>query len=230
MMPSIEEYSLSSSAWESSKNLAGIGAILLFLSFIPVVGIIGIILLLVGMKGLADYYKEPAIYQDALWGLIFGIIGIVAVTVLFFGGLFGSIFAGFALGAGFFLGGLLFFVLVLVVAFIFYVLMATYFKRAFSSLAQKSGEHMFETAGLLLLIGAVLTIVLVGVFLILVAWILLTVAFFSMSLPSQPGANAQAPSPPKAPLQQATRFCPNCSGPVDANATYCPHCGKQLVL
>lgn len=227
-MPSIEECSVSSSTWESSKSLAGIGAILLFLSFIPVVGIIGIILLLVGMKGLADYYKDPAIYQDALWGLIFGIIGIVAVTVLFFGGLFGGIFGGLAFGAGFLLSGFLFFGLVLVVAFIFYLLMATYFRRAFSLLAQKSGEHMFETAGLLLLIGAILTIVLVGVFLILVAWILLTVAFFSMRLPSQPSVYTQAPPNPTAPMPQATRFCPNCGAPVETNAMYCPHCGTQL--
>ena len=56
------------SSLESSKNLASIGAILLFLSFIPVVGIVGIILVFLGMKGLSEYYKEPSIYQDALRG------------------------------------------------------------------------------------------------------------------------------------------------------------------
>ena len=66
------------SSLESSKNLAGIGTILLILSFIPVVGIIGIILLLIGLKGLSEYYKDESIYKNAIWGVLFGIVGIIA--------------------------------------------------------------------------------------------------------------------------------------------------------
>ena len=69
------------SSFESSKNLASIGSILLFLSFIPFVGIIGIILVYLGMKGFSDYYKEPSIYQDTLKGLIWGIIALVVTAV-----------------------------------------------------------------------------------------------------------------------------------------------------
>ena len=83
-----------SSNVESSKTLAAIGAILLFLSFIPVVGIIGIILVLIGMKGLSEYYKDESIYRNALKGVIFGIIGIIAVSVgsilAFLGGMFST--------------------------------------------------------------------------------------------------------------------------------------------
>jgi len=214
------------SSLESSKNLASVGAILLFLSFIPVVGIIGIVLLFIGMKGLSDYYKEPGIYQNALWGLIFGIVALVALT------------AGFILAftIGFFtfgIGTILTIFAVLVVVFIFYVIAAMYLKRAFSLLAQKSGEHSFETAGLLLWIGAILTIVFIGLILIFVAWIFATIAFFSIKGSSQP--TSYAPPPPVAtppPTQanpaQATRFCPNCGAPVPPNATFCPNCGKPL--
>jgi uncharacterized membrane protein len=218
------------SSLESSKSLAGIGAILLIFSFIPVVGIIGIILLLIGLKGMADYYKEPIIYQNALWGVIFGIIGIIAATVLIFGRIIGGIFGGLALGPVVVLGSLIFIALVVVIAFVFYLLAAMYFRRAFNSLAQKSGEHMFETAGLILWIGAILTIVVVGLFLMLVAWILLAIAFFSMRTPSQPYAYTPptTPVPSTAPPTQATRYCPNCGAPVEPNTAFCPHCGKQL--
>jgi uncharacterized membrane protein len=214
------------SSFESSKNLASIGAILLFLSFIPVVGIIGLILVFIGMKGLADYYKEPGIYQNALWGLIFGIIALVALT------------AGFilAFAIGFFtfgIGTILTIFAVLVVVFIFYVIAAMYLKRAFSLLAQKSGEHSFETAGLLLWIGAILTIVFIGLILIFVAWIFATIAFFSIKGASQPAAYAPpppttTPPPTQAAPAQATRFCPNCGAPVQPNAAFCPNCGKPL--
>ena len=220
------------SSLESGKSLAGIGAILLIFSFIPVVGIIGIILLLVGLKGISDYYKEPNIYQNAIWGVIYGIIGIVATTVLIVGLIIGGISAGLTLGPVAIIGGLFLIALVIVVAFVFYLLAAMYFRRAFNLLAQKSGEHMFETAGLILWIGAILTIIFVGLFLILVAWILLAIAFFSIKTSSQQYAYTPPPST-AAPNQatqatQVTRYCPNCGAPVEPNTAFCPHCGKQL--
>jgi len=216
------------SSLESSKNLAGIDTILLILSFIPVVGIIGIILLLIGLKGLSEYYKDESIYKNAIWGVLFGIVGIIAVTVAVLGLLIGSVTIGMttapSAGTGF---GVLILLLALVLVFVFYVLMAMYFRRAFSALAQRSGEHNFETAGTLLFIGAILTIVFgIGLLLIFVAWIFATIAFFSIKVPSQPYVNI---APPTA-IQptQATRYCPNCGAPVNADAVFCPHCGKQL--
>lgn len=216
------------SSVESSKTLAGIGAILLFLSAVPVVGIIGIILVLIGMKGLSEYYKDDSIYRNALWGVIFGIIGLVALTVGVVAAFIGGIFSSFALGPvgiGF---GLLSLALILLVVFIFFVLMALYFRKAFASLAERSGEHLFHTAGTLLFVGAILVIVFgIGLVLMFITWIMATIAFFSIKLPSQPYAYGPIPAS-TAPTTQATRYCPNCGAPVDANATYCPHCGEQL--
>ena len=216
------------SSLESSKNLAGIGTILLILSFIPVVGIIGIILLLIGLKGLSEYYKDESIYKNAIWGVLFGIVGIIAVTVAVLGLLIGSVTIGMttapSAGTGF---GVLILLLALVLVFVFYVLMALYFRKAFSALAQKSGEHNFETAGTLLFIGAILTIAFgIGLLLIFVAWIFATIAFFSIKVPSQPYANTAPPTATQP--TQATRYCPNCGAPVNAEAAFCPHCGKQL--
>jgi uncharacterized paraquat-inducible protein A len=127
-------------------------------------------------------------------------------------------------GAGF---GLLILLLALMLIFVFYVLMAMYFRRAFSALAQRSGEHLFETTGTLLFVGAILTIVFgIGLVLIFIAWLITTIAFFSIKVPSQPYANTTPPS--ATPPTQATRYCPNCGAPVNADAAFCPHCGKQL--
>ena len=209
---------------ESNKNLAGIGSILLMF---PAVSIVGIILLFIGLKGLSEYYKDDSIYRNAIWGVIFGIIALVAIAVAVPIFIMGGVFSSFALGAPGIGFGLVSLLLIAVIVFIFYVIAAMYFRRAFNSLAQRSGEHMFETAGTLLFIGAILTILfLIGLLLIFVAWIIATIAFFSIKVPSQP--YAYTPSSSAASPTQATRYCPNCGSPVDANATYCPHCGKQL--
>ncbi len=177
---------------EPGKSIAGIGALLLIIgSFIPFLGIVGLILLMIGLKYLADYYKDNNIFNNALYGIIFGIIGVAAAAFLLIAVIFGGSFLGIGYAPGgeiggniiAFLGGIL---IALVVAFIFYILMALYLKRAFDALAGRSGIGMFRTAGMLLLIGAILTIVLIGLILIFVAWILLTVAFFSMSSSQQP--------------------------------------------
>jgi uncharacterized membrane protein len=214
------------SSLDSNKNLAGIGSILLLF---PYVSIVGIILVYIGLKGLSEYYKDESIYHDALRGFIFLIIAAVAIAVavpiLIFSGAF-SVFALGPFGIGI---GIISAILLIVVVFIFYLLAAMNLRKAFNTLAQKSGEHTFETAGTLLFIGAILTIVLVGFVLIFLAWIIATIAFFSIKVPPQ--QYSQQPYgyvPP--PIQQPTqtsRFCPNCGAPQDANSTFCSHCGKQ---
>jgi uncharacterized membrane protein len=222
-----------SSNVESSKTLAGVGSLLLVLSIVPyagaVLGIIGAILLLIGVKGLATYYQDNEIYQDTLTGIIFLIIAVIVVAVAVFGAviLFISV-----IGIGF---GVLILILGLVVAFVFYLLAAMRLRKTFDTLAQKSGEQSFTTAGTLLWWGAILTIIFVGLILIFIAWIFATIAFFSMKLQpqqpyaSQPSGYTPPSTPPAAQPTQATRYCSNCGAPVAPDATYCPHCGKQLL-
>jgi uncharacterized membrane protein len=218
---------LSSNA-ESSKTLAAIGAVLLFLSFIPFVGIIGIVLVLIGMKGLSEYYKDESIYRNALAGLIFGIIGIVAVSAFSILAFLGGLASIFSFGFAGVIGGVLAIILILVISFIFYLIMAMYFRRSLDALAERSGESLFHTAGTLLFWGAVLTIIAVGLILIFIAWIIATIAFFSMRITqTQPYAYAPPP-PPVAQPTQSTRYCPNCGAPVQPGATFCSNCGKPL--
>jgi uncharacterized membrane protein len=182
-------------SFESGKNMAGIGALFLVVgSFVPFLSLVGIILLLVGLRNLARYYSDNSIFQDSLYAVIFGIIGIVAAGVVLVSLFFGGLFVG---GSGVFLGLAAGIILAVVVVFIFYLLMAVYFRRTFDSLADKTGQGMFRTAGLLLLIGAILTVIIIGLILVFIAWILATVAFFSMT----PATTPQQPPPPPPPSQ-----------------------------
>jgi uncharacterized membrane protein len=217
------------SSLESSKTLAGIGTILLIFSAVPIVGIIGMLLLIVGLKGLSEYYKDNTIYQSAIFGVIYGVVGIIALSAGVFGSVLSSMFSSIAAGSG--LGailGLFAFLLVLVIAFIFFVLMAMKFRRCFNAVADRSGEQLFRTAGTLLFVGAFLTIILVGTILIFIAWIIATIAFFSVRSTPQPYSYVSLQTANQPPTIQATRYCPNCGAPADQNALFCPHCGRQL--
>jgi len=188
-------------SFESGKNLAGVGALLLVIgSFVPFVSIIGIILFYIGLKNLGQHYNDPSIFKDALFALIFGIIGAIAVGLSLASLIFGVAIIPITAGTGF-LGFSALAVIGFVVAFVFYILMAIYFRKSFDALANRSGVGLLRTAGLLLLIGAVLTIVFVGLILIFVAWILVTVAIFQ--IPMTPAQTYQAPTyqapPPQSP-------------------------------
>lgn len=226
------------SSVESSKNLALIGSIFLLLFWIPyggvVLGIVGIILFILGIKGLAEFYKDNAIYQNALTGVMYYIIALVGVAVAVVG--FSIGFFTFGLGLALGIAGL-------IIAFVFYLLAAMHLRTTFKDLAAKSGEQSFNTAGTLLWWGAILTIIFVGLILIFVAWIFAAIGFFSMKIQQQPYGSqpvsyppppATAGAPPASqpaagqPPTQAARFCPNCGAPVTPDATFCPNCGKQL--
>jgi uncharacterized membrane protein len=212
---------------ESNKNLAGVGSILLALSFIPIIGIVGIILILIGMKGLAKHYQDDSIYHDALMGVIYYIIGLIASAVLVVAFFMGVVASPFTMGVSF-LAALGFLFIAAIVLFVFYLLGALQFRKAYNTLALKSGEHMFETAGTLLFIGAILTIIVVGILLVWIAWIIVAIAFFSMKQPVQQQYAYAAPPATSSQPTQATRYCSYCGAPNEATAIYCRHCGKQL--
>ncbi len=218
---------------ESSKLMAAIGALLMFLGWIPSVGgfigIVGIILVLIGMKGLSEYYRDDSIYRNALSGVAFGIIALIALAVGGFG-IVGSLFAAGPIGIA---GGLLLGLLLLVILFIFFFFMAMYFRKALYALSDRSGEHLFHTAGTLLFIGAVLTIVVVGIVLLFIAWLIATIAFFSIRTGPQPQSYAYPPPPtpstsPAPTANTETKYCPHCGAPVEPGAVFCSHCGKQI--
>jgi len=194
--------------FETSKNLSGIGAVLMFISVIPyisgytfgLVGLAGLILLLLGMKGLADYYQESSIFNNALYGSIVGIVGgvtFVAIIIYAAFGLMTNLLPNWKgdwtnipqinpseITANIDLNVILPFVsivlLALVLLFVFVVVVAILYRKSLNTLKDKSGVGLFGTAATVLLVGGVLTIILIGVFLVWIAVLLAAIAFFQL--------------------------------------------------
>ncbi|MGD8506492.1 MAG: DUF996 domain-containing protein [Candidatus Bathyarchaeota archaeon] len=167
--------------------------------FSLVAGLIGLILVLIAVKRLSDHYKEASIFNNSLYGVILSIVGgVVFVAALFVTALsFFTNVLGIELSTAFsdptafsnidwaeaivfdnllaHVGAL---VGSLIMLFIFIVVAAIFYRKSLTTLAEKTGVGLFGTAGLLLLIGAVLTIIAIGFLLIWIAEILLIVAFF----------------------------------------------------
>ena len=193
--------------FESSKNLSAVGALLIVIgavagfviSFSGILSLIGIILMLIGVKGLANFYKEQGIFNNTLYSVITVVVGCVvgvgvtaatAIATLADLGInwaniedwanigtdVATVFADFDLSViGALLGALLVGLVILWVAFI----ISMYFlRKSMNQLSAKSGVSLFDTAGLLVLIGAVIPVI--GLLLIWIGFILATAAFFQI--------------------------------------------------
>ena len=216
--------------FESSKNLAGVGAILMFASIAlaPIgtlfvtgfVALVGLVLLLIGVRNLAQYYKEPGIFNNMLYGSIIGTVGTVASAVV-------AVIAFLALLPNFlnkvypgwngdlttlpnvtpdttnltlsdiapFLETL---IAIVFIIFIFILVATLFYRRSLSSLHQKSGIGLFGSTSTVLLVGAVLTIIVIGVVIVWIAILLTAIAFFQMRPPpeSAPQQNTIPLAPP----------------------------------
>jgi len=196
-----------------AKTLGGIGSIL---QLIPGVSIIGYILTLIAVKYISDDLKDKSIFDNMLYAVITGIIGAaVGVFLLVTRGLF-SAFTG---GISALFGGLTFLALVWIVL----IVSALFIRRSYGEISRRMNIGAFSTAGTLYLIGAILTIVLVGFLILLVAYIFQIVAFFAINEDS-------ALTQPAQPFQsaQSSAYCPNCGARVEPGAKFCRNCGKTL--
>lgn len=214
--------------FDSSKILGGIGALMLFIGCIPpligytfgILPLVGLILLLIGFKGLADYYKEAGIFNNALFGTILSIVGaVVFVAVMFIAaiGFLTNIFPEWngdlttiaqldptqiAADMNFsaiapFLAAVL---LSLVILFVFVLIVAFLYRRSLNLLRDKSNIGLFGSAGTVLLIGAVLTIILIGLLLVWIAILLVAIAFFQLKEPQPQAPINQYPPPYQPPV------------------------------
>jgi len=175
--------------FESSKTYAGAGAILLAIGvIIPVMGIIGIILLLIGLRGLANYYQDSEILKNTFYGFLFGILGAILFTVMTFTyipalvfAVINKIIANPMQGAIEFVSQILInLIAIIAMMFVLFFLESIFFKKTFDALASKTEVKIFSTIGFLLLIGSVLIIVVVGFLILLIAWLVIAVTIFSL--------------------------------------------------
>jgi uncharacterized membrane protein len=193
--------------FESSKNLSAVGSLLIVIgaalgfvvSFSGILSLIGIILLLIGLKGLANFYKEEGIFNNALYSIItaiagcvvgIGVIAALAVQALRDIGIdwaniedwanagtdVATVFTDFDLSAiATLLGALL---VGLIILFVTLIISMYFLRKSMNQLSTKSGIGLFGTAGILVLVGAVIPVI--GLLIIWIGFILATVAFFQM--------------------------------------------------
>ena len=189
----------------TQKMLVGIGSILILLGWMTGVGIlfgiVGAVLWLISMYQLSNILGKPTIFQKALIGFILNVAGIVIAFAPF--ALTMVIAFPFGLLAKILLFNLttdetldvtldiseLGFGALIVITVAFIAIMVAYAifvfgfylqKQAYEILAQATAHNLFKIAGLLLFIGANTTILFgLGLLLIIVGYIVLTVAFFT---------------------------------------------------
>jgi uncharacterized membrane protein len=182
---------------------------MMFIGIIPyinslgIVEVVGLILVMSALYNLGSSYKEVSIFNNALYGLITAIIGsvvsvvVVIVTVLtsltdFLQTVFPDWNGDWTVLSGLtpdptnisldsiapFIVGIF---TVLIIVWVFSIISAFFIRRSFGTLSEKSGVNLFSTAGLLLLIGAVLIVIFgIGLILIWISALLLTIAFYQL--------------------------------------------------
>ena len=197
--------------------MGGVGAILLFIGVLPwiapygwVVGLIGLILTMLGFKGLADYYKEAGVFNNALYAIILAVVGVVIFAVLLFTAAVGLLTdLGLTLsnvtewsasisqldlaGTSVIWDFIAQILLAGVVLWICLIIAAVLLRKSLGVVSAKSGVGLFGITGLLILIGAVIP--LIGLLLIWIGILLLAVAFFSIKpQQAQPAMATAAPT------------------------------------
>jgi uncharacterized membrane protein len=192
---------------ENNKILGGIGALLMFIGVIPyvsyfgVIELVGLILVMIALYNLGSHYKEGGIFNNAFYGLIIGIVGgvVAGATLLisvlssltdFLHTIFPTWNGDWTTLSGLtpntsnlslssimpFLEGI---IAVFVIIWVFAIIASFFIRRSLVTLSAKSGVGLFSTAGLLLLIGAVLVIAFgLGLILMWISALLIAIAFF----------------------------------------------------
>ena len=198
--------------FESSKTLGGIGALLMFIGVFPyinylgIIPLIGAILVLVALHGFADIYKESGIFDNALYGIIAGIVGVVLSVVIgiavilpnikdFLLKLFPSWNGDWStlpslsgmtpntsnIGFGDVIPFITAAILVIATFWVFAIIATFFYRRSLQQLSARTNVGLFSTTGWLLLIGAVLVIVFgLGLLFLWIAMLILAIAFFTM--------------------------------------------------
>jgi uncharacterized membrane protein len=176
---------------ESAKTYGILGIILQFVGvaadiflhgFGFIISIVGLVLLLLAIKSISNYYGNNTPFRYIIYSIIssivFGVISAVFIILLLVPvilGISASPTQGSAASAllgniGLILIGILLVILAVLIPIIFEYL-------AYNELSQLTGIGDFHTAALLLLIGIILTVIIIGIFLLIAGIIILIIAF-----------------------------------------------------
>ena len=125
------------------------------------------ILLYNAMSGFAKYYDDSKILKNSLYAIIMAIIGIITAPIILY-------------IMDFFSPNILLLILNYIYIAVIFIPMGVFFKNAFYALGEKSDEQHFRHAGWLIFIGGLLTVIVIGIFVIFLGRMFAVLAFYSM--------------------------------------------------
>lgn len=173
----------------NEKIFGGLGSAFIILSFLPyigwILGIAGIVLLFIAFHKFSEIFRDKNIFNKFLTGFLVSIAGIIVFLIF---GLFSFIPAMMSAkhGAGEHMGfdfgmlgiGIIF---AMIIFYIINIFAANYYRQCFNLMAEYTNINLFRLAGTFVFWGAVGLIAFgLGAIAIIVGWILLTIAFFSL--------------------------------------------------
>jgi len=209
---------------------AQLSAFFIVFVILAIVGLVGFILFILAMHQLSHYYKESGIFKNIVYALIINILGAIFVFALFYVLILSSINAAIATPSTLamqFLNQFIFsFLVIVVLALVLAIISGFFFMRAFNKLGEKSDRDSFKAAGVFYLLGALLSIVLIGGFLIWLSWIFAAWGFHSIK-PFTTN-NYSTPSAGTSPIPAQTICCPFCGTENKLDAIHCGSCGNRL--
>lgn len=200
-----------------ARLLGGIGSILLL---IPGIDIVGYILMLIATKHVSDQLGDRSIFDNMLYAVVSGIVGVAAAAFIL---LTGAIFGIFTFGTSAIFGV----VGALAIAWVALIISSIFIRRAYDSMATRLNVGTFRTAGMLYFVGSILTIILVGFVILFIAAIVQIIAYFGIPDTVQGVQPLPTAQPAAATGQSGTKFCPSCGAQIPTSATFCPKCGAQ---
>jgi uncharacterized membrane protein len=160
----------------------------------------------VAVKYASDILGDSKIFNNMMYAVILGIIGLVIGVVVVVAIVFQAIGLGFlsssfaytgaTVAAGDIMGLLSTIIVGLAAVWVCLLISALFLRRSFGELGKRLNMGLFGTAALIYLIGAILTIILIGFVLIFIAEILFLVAFFSINTQTVPAPASMPTMPP----------------------------------
>ena len=160
----------------SAGLLGGLGSISILLSIIPLIGsifgIVGYILLLIAFKKITDIDPQKKVFKNFLFATLLPVL--IAIVI------------------GIILAILLPKIMpysdsdtVMLVLWIFlgtpvFIMMAIYWRKTFMGVYEITQISHFKTCAEMFFWGELLSIIIIGIFIVFVAWIISAIAFFSL--------------------------------------------------
>ncbi len=181
----------------NAKIMGGLGALLTLIGIlIPnfgfVVGIVGFILVFVAVKYISDEVKDKSIFNNFLYFFITVIIAIVVAIVIMIitfieaGGMsfineLRSLAYSDPMAIWDTIQPLITGVIVtLVIFWILMIISVIFLRKSYDKIGEYTKVKWFSTTGLIFLIGAATTIIIIGFIILLIGMIIEIIAFFSL--------------------------------------------------